>query len=104
VVPHPGIDIDAPEGESFRAVFDGRVVFASWLHGYGLTVIVDHGNGVVSVQAHASILLAAAGEEVARGQVLGKVGDTGSLQGAYLYFEIRENGRPTDPAGWLRPR
>jgi septal ring factor EnvC (AmiA/AmiB activator) len=104
VVPHPGLDIDAAEGESFRSVFDGRVVFASWLHGYGLTVIVDHGNGVVSVYAHASILLASAGEQVVRGQVLGKVGDTGSLRGAYLYFEMRRDGKPTDPYEWLHRR
>ena len=102
VVPHPGLDIDAPEGASFRSVFDGRVAFASWLHGYGLTAVVDHGNGVVSIYAHASSLLAGAGDEVTRGQVLGKVGDTGSLRGPYLYFELRKDGKPVDPGSWLR--
>ncbi|MBZ5640514.1 MAG: M23 family metallopeptidase [Acidobacteriia bacterium] len=104
VVRHPGLDIDSPEGASFRAVFDGRVVFASWLHGYGLTAIVDHGNDFVSVYAHASILLVAPGDDVTRGQVLGRVGDTGSLRGAYLYFETRNKGKPVDPLAWLRRR
>jgi murein hydrolase activator len=104
VVPHPGLDIDALEGGPFRAVFDGRVVFASWLHGYGLTAIVDHGHGVLSVYAHASILLAGAGDDVARGEALGRVGDTGSLRGPYLYFELREDGKPVDPGKWLRHR
>ena len=102
VVPHPGMDIDATSGEGFHSVFDGRVLFASWLHGYGLTVIVDHGGNVASVYAHADVLLVEPGESVARGQQLGKVGETGSLRGPYLYFEIRDRGKPVDPAGWLR--
>jgi septal ring factor EnvC (AmiA/AmiB activator) len=102
VVPHPGIDIEAAAGEGFRSVFDGHVLFAAWLHGYGLTAIVDHGGGVASVYAHADVLLVARGESVLRGQQLGKVGETGSLRGPYLYFEIREGGKPVDPAGWLR--
>jgi septal ring factor EnvC (AmiA/AmiB activator) len=85
-------------------VFDGRVVFAAALHGYGLTVVVDHGGGVVSVYAHAGVLLVEPGQEVARGQDLGRVGDTGSLRGPYLYFELRVAGKPTDPAAWLRRR
>lgn len=103
-VPHPGLDIDAPAGSDIRAVFDGRVAFARSLHGYGLTAIVDHGGEVVSVYTHASVLMVGEGDAVARGQVIGKVGDSGSLRGAYLYFEIREAGKPVDPAGWLRKR
>jgi murein hydrolase activator len=103
-VPHPGLDIDAEESSPFRAVFDGRVVYAAALHGYGLTVVVDHGGGVVSVYAHAGVLLVEAGQEVARGQDLGRVGDTGSLRGPYLYFELRVAGKPADPADWLRRR
>jgi septal ring factor EnvC (AmiA/AmiB activator) len=102
-VPHPGLDIEADAGVDFRAAFDGTVRFASWLRGYGLTVIVDHGQEVLSIYAHASVLLVEKGQHVKRGQVLGKVGDTGSLRGPYLYFEIRERGRPVDPATWLRP-
>jgi murein DD-endopeptidase MepM/ murein hydrolase activator NlpD len=102
MVPHPGLDIEASRGDVFRSVFDGRVLFASWLHGYGLTAIVDHGSGVASVYAHADVLLVEPGEAVVRGQQLGRVGDTGSLEGPYLYFEIRDGGKPVDPAGWLR--
>lgn len=104
VVPHPGLDIEAPEGTSIRAVLDGKVAYSSWLRGYGLTVILEHGEGLMSVYAHAAVLLVEAGEEVKRGQVLGKVGDTGSLRGPYLYFEMRRDGKPVDPATWLRRR
>jgi septal ring factor EnvC (AmiA/AmiB activator) len=103
-VPHPGFDIDAPKGQPFRSVFDGRVAYAAPLSGYGLTVVVDHGHGLVSIYAHAEVLLVAAGDGVTRGQVMGKVGDSGSLRGPYLYFELRDGGRPVDPAGWLRRR
>jgi septal ring factor EnvC (AmiA/AmiB activator) len=104
VVPHPGWDIEAPDGSPFRAVFDGTVLYAAWLHGYGLTVIVDHGHGVVSIYAHASVITVEKGESIVRGDSMGRVGDTGSLRGPYLYFEIRENGKPVDPAIWLRNR
>lgn len=103
-VPHPGLDIDAPEGADIRAVFDGSVAFAGWLRGYGLTVIVDHGAGLVSIYAHASALLVEEAERIDRGQILGKVGDTGSLRGAYLYLEMREGGKAVDPRSWLRAR
>lgn len=101
-VPHPGWDIAAPFGSNVVAVFDGNVVFADWMRGYGLTAIVDHGGGVLTIYAHASLLMVTAGDHVARGQTLGKVGDTGSLRGAFLYFELRVDGEPTDPADWLR--
>ena len=103
-VPHPGLDIDGEEGADIKAVFDGRVVFAAWMRGYGLTVIVDHGEDVLSVYAHASVLIVEPGEAVVRGQTLGKIGETGSLHGPYLYFELRVGGRPADPTSWLRPR
>ncbi len=103
-VPHPGLDIEASEGAVFRNVFDGRVAFASWLRGYGLTALVDHGHGLVSVYAHGSALTVEKGQQVSEGQTLGRVGDTGSLRGPYLYFELREDGKPVDPLRWLRPR
>jgi septal ring factor EnvC (AmiA/AmiB activator) len=102
VVPHPGLDIDAPADDTFRSVFDGTVLFAAWLHGYGLTAIVDHGDGVTSIYAHASVLVVQAGDPVVRGQPLGTVGETGSLRGPYLYLEIRDHGAPVDPRAWLR--
>jgi septal ring factor EnvC (AmiA/AmiB activator) len=103
-VPHPGLDIEASEGGPFRSIFDGRVAYAAALNGYGLTVVLDHGNGIVSVYAHAQVLLVTAGDDVARGQELGRVGESGSLRGPYLYFEMRDAGRPVDPASWLRNR
>ena len=84
------------------AVFDGTVVFSDWMRGYGLTAIVDHGDGVLTIYAHASVLLVQSGDRVVRGEVLGKVGDTGSLRGSFLYFEMRIDGKPTDPTPWLR--
>ena len=86
------------------APFRTRVAYAAALHGYGLTVVLDHGQGVVSVYAHAAVLLVAVGDPVARGQELGRIGDSGSLRGPLLYFEIREGGKPSDPARWLRSR
>lgn len=104
VVPHPGLDIEAAAGTDIRAVLEGRVAYSAWLRGYGLTAIVDHGGGLLTVYAHAAALLAEQGEQVERGQVIGKVGDTGSLRGTYLYFEMRQDGKPVDPARWLKRR
>jgi len=103
-IPHPGLDIEGDFSSPIRSIFDGRVLFSSWMRGYGLTTIVDHGNGLLSVYAHASVLLVEAGQEARRGQSLGRVGDTGSLRGPYLYFELRLDGEPADPEDWLRPR
>jgi septal ring factor EnvC (AmiA/AmiB activator) len=103
-VPHPGWDIEAPAGAEIRAVLDGTVAFADWMRGYGLTAIVDHGGGLLSVYAHAAALAVARGDQVARGKVVGLVGDTGSLSGPFLYFELRLDGKPVDPAEWLRRR
>lgn len=103
-VPHPGLDIDGEFGAPIRSIFEGRVVFASWMRGYGLTVIVDHGSGLLSIYAHASVILAEDGEFVQQGQRLGTIGDTGSLRGPFLYFELREAGKPIDPSEWLRRR
>jgi septal ring factor EnvC (AmiA/AmiB activator) len=101
-VPHPGWDIAAPFGANIRTVFEGEVVFADWMRGYGLTAIVDHGGGVLTIYSHASVLTVQAGDRVARGQTVGTVGDTGSPRGAFLYFALRVDGEPEDPAGWLQ--
>ncbi|HQR30622.1 MAG TPA: peptidoglycan DD-metalloendopeptidase family protein, partial [Anaeromyxobacteraceae bacterium] len=103
VTVHRGVDIAAERGEDVVAVAPGRVVHAGWFKGYGNLVIVDHGEGYHTLVAHLASMTAAAGEEVAPGAILGTVGDTGSLKGAYLYFEIRERGRPVDPRIWLAP-
>jgi septal ring factor EnvC (AmiA/AmiB activator) len=98
-----GVDIAAQRGEDVLAVAPGRVVHAGWFKGYGNLVIVDHGEGFHTLVAHLASMTAAAGEDVDAGALLGTVGDTGSLKGAYLYFEIRDNGKPVDPRPWLAP-
>ena len=102
-VPHPGLDLEGPAGTPFRAVLDGTVLWAGPLRGYGLTAIVDHGSGVATVYAHAAGLVVEKGDPVARGQTLGQLGETGE-RAPYLYFELREGGRPVDPEDWLAPR
>jgi septal ring factor EnvC (AmiA/AmiB activator) len=96
-----GIDVGAAAGAPVRAVAPGRVVHAGWFKGYGNLVIVDHGEGYHTLVAHLASMQTAMGEDVDAGDVLGTVGDSGSLKGAYLYFEIREKGRPVDPHPWL---
>lgn len=96
-----GVDVEAPAGAPVRAVAPGRVVHSGWFKGYGNLVIVDHGEGYHTLVAHLASMQTAMGEEVDAGSVLGTVGDSGSLKGAYLYFEIREKGRPVDPRPWL---
>ncbi|ACG71941.1 Peptidase M23 [Anaeromyxobacter sp. K] len=98
-----GLDVDAPAGAPVRAVAPGRVVHAGWFKGYGNIVIVDHGDGYHTLVAHLASMRTAMGEDVPAGAVLGTVGDTGSLKGPYLYFELREKGRPVDPRPWLAP-
>lgn len=98
-----GVDIAASAGAPVRAVAPGRVVHAGWFKGYGNLVIVDHGEGYHTLFAHLGAMQTAMGEEVDAGHVIGTVGDSGSLKGAYLYFELREKGRPVDPRPWLSP-
>ena len=101
LVPHNGIAIAAPAGADVRAIVDGKVVFADWFQGYGRTVIIDHGAGLMTVQSHLSAVIVSVGQVVTQGQLLGLVGDSGSLEGVRLYFEIRREGTPVDPEGWL---
>jgi len=96
-----GIDVRAPAGEPVRAVHGGRVVHSGWFRGYGNLVIVDHGEGYYSLMAHLADLLRGVGDEVKAGDVVGTVGDSGSLKGAYLHFELREGQKPLDPLRWL---
>lgn len=96
-----GIEIEASLGAGVRAVYDGRVLYADWFKGYGKILIIDHGDGYYTLSGHASSLLKGAGEEVRAGDVVALVGDTGSLKGPCLYFEIRQRGKPLDPMEWL---
>ena len=98
---HNGLDIAAPAGAPVQAVAPGRVVWADWLRGFGQVVIVEHGDGYHAIFAHLSRTQVARGERVAARQRLGLVGDTGSLRGTVLYFEIRRRGVPQDPLPWL---
>ena len=98
-----GIDIRAAEGAEVRTIGTGSVVFSGWLKGYGNLVIVDHGSNFHSLYAHLSNSQVDVGNEVEEGEVIGQVGDTGSLKGSYLYFEIRKGGQAVDPLPWLKP-
>lgn len=99
-----GIDIDVAEGTSIVAVYGGHVLYTGWFRGYGNLIIVDHGGEYYTVYAHAAEIKVKEGDEVRQGQTIGTVGDTGSLQGPRLYFEVRHEGKPQDPAQWLQPR
>ncbi|TMA28805.1 MAG: peptidase M23 [Deltaproteobacteria bacterium] len=96
-----GIDVRAPLGAPVRAVWGGKVVHAGWFKGYGNLLIVDHGRGIFSLMAHLDQLERAVGDGVRAGEEVGTVGDTGSLKGPYLYFELRDRQRPLDPERWL---
>jgi septal ring factor EnvC (AmiA/AmiB activator) len=97
-----GIVIDAEEGQEVRAVYDGTVVFADWMRGFGLMVIIDHGNGYMSLYGHNQSLYKSVGDSVRKGEVIATVGDSGGSEVSGLYFEIRHNGIPDDPAKWCR--
>ncbi len=99
-----GIDIDVAEGTNIVAVYGGQVLYTGWFRGYGNLIIVDHGGNYYTLYAHAAEVKVREGDEVKQGQTIGTVGDTGSLQGARLYFEVRHEGKSQDPAQWLQPR
>jgi septal ring factor EnvC (AmiA/AmiB activator) len=97
-----GIDLRAAEGAEVAAVAEGTVVYAGWLKGYGNLVIIDHGGSYHSLYAHLANTQVEVGTVLEQGVVLGQVGDTGSLKGPYLYFEIRKAGQAIDPQPWLK--
>ncbi|MFQ5991158.1 MAG: murein hydrolase activator EnvC family protein [Nitrospiraceae bacterium] len=96
-----GIEIRTEEGSPIKAVMAGEVAYADWLKGYGLVIILDHGNGFFSLYAHASKLLVRAGKPVRVSQVIGETGDTGMTKDNKLYFELRKGANPVDPLVWL---
>ena len=97
-----GVLISAALGSQVRAVHGGRVVFADWLRGAGLLVILDHGNGYLSLYGHNQSLLKDAGDLVKAGDVIGTVGSSGGQAVPALYFAIRQQGRPSNPVQWCR--
>lgn len=101
---HRGIDVAAPVGTPVRAVRDGLVAFAGWKGGYGNTVDIAHDGGGTTRSAHQSELLVATGERVERGQVIGRVGTTGSSTGPHLHFEVSIAGGDLDPLDVLPGR
>lgn len=99
-----GIDIQAPIGEPIRAVKGGITLYAGWFKGYGNMVILDHGDNYCTVYTHAQELFKTKGEAATPGEVIGTVGDTCSLDGPKLHFQIRHHGKPIDPLNWLEKR
>lgn len=98
---HKGVDFDAKRGTLVSAVAPGRVRFAGWFRGYGRMVIVDHGDRFFTVSGHLDTLSVAVGDALATGDPIGSVGDSGSLVGPRLYFEVRRGDEAQDPAEWL---
>jgi septal ring factor EnvC (AmiA/AmiB activator) len=99
-----GVVLAAPRGKEVRAVYHGRVVFADWLAGMGLLVIVDHGEGYMTLYGYNETILKSGGEWVAPGDVIATVGDSGGQQQVSLYFEIRHGTRPVNPRIWVTKR
>ena len=97
-----GVIINARQGNNVRAISHGRVAYADWLRGYGLLVIIDHGDGYMSLYGHNEELKKETGDWVEPGDIIGNVGNTGGQARAGLYFEIRHNGTPTNPKIWCR--
>jgi septal ring factor EnvC (AmiA/AmiB activator) len=97
-----GTLIDAEEGAEVRSIYHGRVVFADWMRGFGLLVIIDHGGGYMSLYGHNQSLYKAVGDRVRAGEVIATVGSSGGQPRPGLYFEIRHKGVPDNPAVWCR--
>jgi septal ring factor EnvC (AmiA/AmiB activator) len=97
-----GLSISASAGTDIKSIYEGTVIFADYFKGFGNMVIVDHGGGYFSLYAHASRISKKVGAEVARHETVATVGDVDSTKGTILYFEIRYQGKPVDPAAWVR--
>ncbi|HEX6992555.1 MAG TPA: peptidoglycan DD-metalloendopeptidase family protein [Gammaproteobacteria bacterium] len=96
-----GVLLAAEQGAPVRAVYHGRVVFADWLHGLGLLLVVDHGDGYMTLYGHNDALLKEPGDWVRPGEPIAQVGTTGGRSSPALYFEIRHDGEPVDPHAWI---
>jgi septal ring factor EnvC (AmiA/AmiB activator) len=96
-----GINIKAERGEPIRAVYKGITLFADWFKGYGNLIIIDHGDHYYTLYAHAEELFKQKGASVEAGEVVATVGDTGSMEGPILHFEVRHHGKPINPLPWI---
>lgn len=99
-----GYFLDSPIGSEVKAIASGRVVFADWLAGFGLLIIIDHQDNYMSLYAHNSVLFTEVGSWINANAVIAESGQTGGIENAGLYFEIRKNGQPIDPKNWLAKR
>ena len=98
---HQGIDIPAPYGQAVTAAAEGRVIVSGWVRGFGNTIMIDHGSGIVTIYGHNSSLVASVGEYVTKGQQVARVGSTGNSTGNHCHFEVRINGNHTSPWNYL---
>ena len=98
---HSGIDIGVDEGTPVHAADGGTVAWSGWMGGYGYAVVIDHGNGLSTLYGHNSELAVDEGQSVAKGQVISYAGSTGNSTGPHVHFEVRANGDPVDPMGYL---
>ncbi|WP_299981427.1 peptidoglycan DD-metalloendopeptidase family protein [Desulfobacula sp.] len=97
-----GIDIKVERGKPVKSVFRGQIMFAQWLKGYGNLLIIDHGDNYYTLYAHVEEIFKQKGESVETGEVIATTGDTGSIKGVCLHFEVRHHGKPVNPLKWLR--
>lgn len=103
-VQHKGLDLRAARGDRVFAPHPASVGYAGWFRGYGNLIVLDHGEGYYTLYAHLDALAVERGQQLEQGAELGRVGSTGSLKGAFLYFEIRSGAKALDPTQWLAPR
>ncbi len=96
-----GIDISAPHGQVVCAAGSGEIIYTGSIKGYGQIIIIDHGGRITTLYAHLSKILIDIGEKVKKGQIVGQVGDSGGVSSTRLHFEVRVEGKPTDPMNWL---
>lgn len=97
-----GVILNAEEGADVRAIWRGRVVFTGWLNGYGMMIIIDHGDGYMSLYAHNQSVIKEVGDWTEAYEVIATVGDSGGQKHSGLYFEIRHNGKPDNPVRWCQ--
>ena len=99
-----GVFIEAKEGDPVYAIHYGRVIFSDWLRGFGLMMIISHGDGYMSLYGHNQVLYRETGDWISAGENIASVGDSGGQNQAGLYFEIRHSGQPTNPQQWCQAR